>query len=105
MHMPCAYLSHVTAWCSFEPGPVQLLRHAADRRLSWRRRANFQGDSETGVGLPVFTIHGNHDDPSGAENLSAVDVLSTCSLVNYFGKHVRLVSLIRLGLAWPSQYP
>jgi double-strand break repair protein MRE11 len=41
------------------------------------------------IGLPVFTIHGNHDDPSGADNLSAVDLLSTCGLVNYFGKVVR----------------
>ena len=31
----------------------------------------------------------NHDNPSGAGNLSAVDVLSTCNLVNYFDKHVR----------------
>lgn len=38
------------------------------------------------MGLPVFTIHGNHDDPAGAENLSAVDILSSCNLVNYFGK-------------------
>ena len=41
------------------------------------------------VGLPVFTIHGNHDDPSGEPNLSAVDVLSSCGLVNYFGRSVR----------------
>lgn len=41
------------------------------------------------IGLPVFTIHGNHDDPSGEGNLSAVDVLSSCGLVNYFGKSVR----------------
>jgi double-strand break repair protein MRE11 len=34
----------------------------------------------------VLTIHGNHDDPAGAENLSAVDILSTCRLLNYFGK-------------------
>ena len=38
------------------------------------------------VQLPVFIIHGNHDDPAGVENLSAIDVLSSCSLVNYFGK-------------------
>ncbi|BDA49205.1 Double-strand break repair protein MRE11 [Coccomyxa sp. Obi] len=48
-------------------------------------KANFQNDNYS-VGLPVFTIHGNHDDPSGVDNLSAVDVLSTCNLVNYFGK-------------------
>lgn len=41
------------------------------------------------IGLPVFTIHGNHDDPAGTDNLSAVDMLSSCSLVNYFGKTVR----------------
>ena len=44
-------------------------------------------DPNLNVGLPVFTIHGNHDDPSGPENLSAVDVLSTVHYVNYFGKH------------------
>lgn len=45
-------------------------------------------DPNLNVGLPVFTIHGNHDDPAGPENLSAVDVLSTIHYVNYFGKHV-----------------
>lgn len=40
------------------------------------------------MGLPVFTIHGNHDDPTGADSLSAVDILSTAGLVNYFGKTV-----------------
>jgi double-strand break repair protein MRE11 len=43
-------------------------------------------DPNLNVGLPIFTIHGNHDDPSGADNLSAVDILSSCKLVNYFGK-------------------
>jgi double-strand break repair protein MRE11 len=52
------------------------------------RRANFE-DANLNVGLPVFTIHGNHDDPAGADNLSAVDLLSTANLVNYFGKVVR----------------
>ena len=37
---------------------------------------------------PFFpSLAGNHDDPAGGENLSAVDLLSTCNLVNYFGKH------------------
>ena len=42
------------------------------------------------VGMPVFTIHGNHDDPAGEENLSAVSILSSAGLVNYFGKQVSL---------------
>lgn len=58
------------------------------------QNANFVGgvanhlDPNLNVGLPIFTIHGNHDDPTGADNLSAVDVLSSCRLVNYFGKHL-----------------
>ena len=47
---------------------------------------NFE-DENVNVALPIFAIHGNHDDPSGQENLSALDILSSCSLINYFGKH------------------
>ncbi|KAK4481165.1 hypothetical protein RD792_012046 [Penstemon davidsonii] len=43
-------------------------------------------DPHFNVGLPVFSIHGNHDDPAGVDNLSAIDILSACNLVNYFGK-------------------
>lgn len=35
------------------------------------------------VALPVFVIHGNHDDP--VEGSSAIDVLAEAGLVNYFG--------------------
>lgn len=35
----------------------------------------------------MFAIHGNHDDPAGEANLSAMDVLASAGLVNYFGKH------------------
>lgn len=45
-------------------------------------------DPHFNVGLPVFTIHGNHDDPAGVDNLSAIDILSACNLVNYFGKMI-----------------
>ncbi len=38
--------------------------------------------------MHMRTQHGNHDDPSGVDNLSAVDILSSCGLVNYFGKAV-----------------
>ncbi|XP_020521203.1 double-strand break repair protein MRE11 isoform X1 [Amborella trichopoda] len=43
-------------------------------------------DPHYNVGLPVFSIHGNHDDPLGVDNLSAMDILAACNLVNYFGK-------------------
>ncbi|KAI9140373.1 Metallo-dependent phosphatase-like protein [Paraphysoderma sedebokerense] len=43
-------------------------------------------DPNLQIGIPVFSIHGNHDDPSGDGNLCALDLLSICGLVNYFGK-------------------
>lgn len=42
-------------------------------------------DSNINVGIPVFTIHGNHDDLSG-KGLSALDVLHESGLINLFGK-------------------
>ncbi|CAI0376121.1 unnamed protein product [Linum tenue] len=45
-------------------------------------------DPHFNIGLPVFSIHGNHDDPAGVDNLSAIDILSACNLVNYFGKMI-----------------
>lgn len=38
------------------------------------------------VSLPVFIIHGNHDDPIGAHAVSAIDILEKAGLVTYFGK-------------------
>eukprot|EP00967_Tisochrysis_lutea_P075304 scaffold101451_cov24-Tisochrysis_lutea.AAC.2 len=38
------------------------------------------------VQLPIFAIHGNHDDPAGDGGLAALDVVSTANLVNYFGR-------------------
>lgn len=46
-------------------------------------------DPTIAVSLPVFVIHGNHDDPTGAADLgalSALDILSEAGLVTYFGK-------------------
>lgn len=38
------------------------------------------------ISLPIFSIHGNHDDPSGFSNISPLDVLHSGGLINYFGK-------------------
>lgn len=38
------------------------------------------------VSIPVFTIHGNHDDPSGPGGLCAADLLHSAGLVNLIGK-------------------
>ncbi|KAH9613425.1 hypothetical protein KSS87_022323 [Heliosperma pusillum] len=60
----------------------------SDQTLNFPNRfghVNYE-DPHFNVGLPLFTIHGNHDDPAGVDNLSAVDILSACNLANYFGK-------------------
>ncbi|RLN68143.1 hypothetical protein BBJ28_00019373, partial [Nothophytophthora sp. Chile5] len=54
---------------------------------------NFE-DPNYNVELPIFSIHGNHDDPSReggsggnpTQSLAALDLLSAANLVNYFGK-------------------
>ncbi|KAG8741832.1 meiotic recombination [Ceratobasidium sp. 414] len=46
-------------------------------------------DPNFNVGIPVFSIHGNHDDPQGAGPegaLCALDVLSVAGVINYIGK-------------------
>ncbi|EJD05327.1 DNA repair exonuclease [Fomitiporia mediterranea MF3/22] len=46
-------------------------------------------DPNFNVGIPVFSIHGNHDDPQGAGPegaLCALDLLSVTGLLNYMGK-------------------
>ena len=47
-------------------------------------------DANYSVDLPVFSIHGNHDDPSrdggNSELYAALDLLDVANLVNYFGK-------------------
>jgi len=46
---------------------------------------NYQ-DPNFNIAYPVFSVHGNHDDPTGDDCLSAIDVLSTAGLLNHFGK-------------------
>ncbi|KAI8811120.1 Mre11 DNA-binding presumed domain-containing protein [Cladochytrium replicatum] len=48
-------------------------------------QVNYQ-DPNFNVAIPVFSIHGNHDDPAGEGGLSAMDLLHITGLVNYFGK-------------------
>ncbi|WRT69415.1 DNA repair protein (mre11) [Kwoniella shivajii] len=46
-------------------------------------------DPNLNIATPVFSIHGNHDDPQGTGPegaLCALDVLSVSGVLNYFGK-------------------
>ncbi|KAM0672766.1 putative subunit of Mre11 [Ordospora colligata] len=47
-------------------------------------------DPNISVSIPVVIIHGNHDDPSGVDMVSPIDILESAKLVNYIGKHGRL---------------
>ncbi|XP_035578811.1 double-strand break repair protein MRE11 isoform X2 [Zalophus californianus] len=46
---------------------------------------NYQDDN-LNISIPVFSIHGNHDDPTGADALCALDILSCAGFVNHFGR-------------------
>lgn len=59
---------------------------------SMNQTVNYE-DPNMNIAYPVFSIHGNHDDPSGFGRLSALDLLSTNGLVNYFGKWTDLTKV------------
>ena len=71
-----------------EPVKIEFLSDAATQLRS-ALTVNYQ-DANYSVGLPLFSIHGNHDDPSrdqgGGELLAALDLLAMSNLVNYFGR-------------------
>ena len=50
-------------------------------------------DPNLNIGIPIFAIHGNHDDPSGVGNICAPDLLHTCGFINLFGKSNSVESL------------
>ena len=42
--------------------------------------------SNLNIGLTIFSIYGNHDDPSGLGGHSCLEVAHEAGLINYFGK-------------------
>lgn len=44
-------------------------------------------DPNLNIAYPVFSIHGNHDDPLGPDAECALDIFSASGLVNLFGKY------------------
>jgi double-strand break repair protein MRE11 len=53
-------------------------------------RVNYENPFQA-ISMPVYAIHGNHDDPSrecgqSSESLAAMDLLAVSNLLNYFGK-------------------
>ncbi|XP_058462901.1 double-strand break repair protein MRE11 isoform X2 [Malaya genurostris] len=59
---------------------------------SLNKTVNYE-DPNINIAIPVFSIHGNHDDPSGFGRISSLDILSTNGYVNYFGKWTDLTKI------------
>jgi double-strand break repair protein MRE11 len=68
-----------------DPCSVEILSDQSQNFPNKFATVNYQ-DPNYNVSIPVFSIHGNHDDPHGDGNLCSLDLLSACGLVNYFGK-------------------
>lgn len=88
LHQTMALLRQYTL--GDKPVSVELLSDPNDGALPGKDfpAINYE-DPNLNVGIPVFSIHGNHDDPQGvgeAGALSALDLLSVSGLINYFGK-------------------
>eukprot|EP00559_Dactyliosolen_fragilissimus_P002816 CAMPEP_0184858342 /NCGR_PEP_ID=MMETSP0580-20130426/3463_1 /TAXON_ID=1118495 /ORGANISM="Dactyliosolen fragilissimus" /LENGTH=826 /DNA_ID=CAMNT_0027354451 /DNA_START=320 /DNA_END=2800 /DNA_ORIENTATION=- len=72
------------------PNPVQF-QIVSDQSKNFRSlngTVNYE-DQYYSVDLPIFSIHGNHDDPTregGSEMLAPLDLLAVNNLVNYFGR-------------------
>eukprot|EP00540_Astrosyne_radiata_P024055 CAMPEP_0116870076 /NCGR_PEP_ID=MMETSP0418-20121206/28100_1 /TAXON_ID=1158023 /ORGANISM="Astrosyne radiata, Strain 13vi08-1A" /LENGTH=171 /DNA_ID=CAMNT_0004506215 /DNA_START=119 /DNA_END=631 /DNA_ORIENTATION=- len=77
------------------PDPVQIRIHNnrnsrySPFTSSQDGNANYLQENYS-VDLPIFSIHGNHDDPTreggGTEPLAALDLLAVTNLLNYFGR-------------------
>jgi double-strand break repair protein MRE11 len=55
-----------------------LRKHIVDKNIT---------QSTYKVKIPVICIHGNHDDPSGINKISTLDILQSAGLIQYIGKN------------------
>ncbi|RDW70498.1 MRX complex nuclease subunit [Aspergillus mulundensis] len=68
-----------------KPCELQLLSDASENFQGAFNHVNYE-DLDINVGIPIFSIHGNHDDPSGEGHLAALDILQVSGLLNYYGR-------------------
>ncbi|XP_043488899.1 double-strand break repair protein MRE11 isoform X2 [Polistes fuscatus] len=62
----------------FLTDPSKVFEHCRYKSVNYE-------DPNMNVNMPIFTIHGNHDDPNFS-SVGSMDILSVTGLVNYFGK-------------------
>lgn len=68
-----------------KPCELEMLSDATENFQGAFNHVNYE-DPDINVAIPVFSIHGNHDDPSGEGHLAALDLLQIAGLVNYYGR-------------------
>ncbi|KAH6896614.1 Mre11 DNA-binding presumed domain-containing protein [Thelonectria olida] len=68
-----------------KPCPLEFLSDAASVFDGAFPHVNYE-DPDINVSIPVFSIHGNHDDPSGDGNYCSLDLLQASGLLNYYGR-------------------
>jgi double-strand break repair protein MRE11 len=68
-----------------KPCELQLMCDANDVFDGAFTHVNYE-DPDINVAIPVFSIHGNHDDPSGDGHYCSLDLLQVSGLLNYFGR-------------------
>lgn len=74
------------------PGDVRF-EVVSDTATFARGMVNYE-DPNLNVEIPVFMIHGNHDDPGGDSNLCAANLLEMAGLLNYFGRTQHLEDIV-----------
>ena len=68
-----------------KPCELEMLSDGSELFDGTFSHANYE-DFDINVAIPVFSIHGNHDDPSGEGHFAALDLLQVSGLVNYYGR-------------------
>jgi double-strand break repair protein MRE11 len=68
-----------------KPCELEMLSDASENFGGMFDHVNYE-DEDINIAIPVFAIHGNHDDPSGDGSFSPLDLLQASGFVNYFGR-------------------
>ena len=68
-----------------KPCELEMLSDASETLGGDFNHVNYE-DLDINVAIPVFSIHGNHDDPSGQGHYAALDLLQCSGLLNYYGR-------------------
>ncbi|KAI1809325.1 double-strand break repair protein mus-23 [Poronia punctata] len=68
-----------------KPCELEFLSDANEVFASAFGHVNYE-DPDINISIPVFSIHGNHDDPSGQGNYCSLDLLQVAGLINYYGR-------------------